>query len=112
MSLERVTESPDYVRIASLPARMWDMQAANDMTTWLTSQLRTADAAGRPMHVPSGLPHTLRALQALMLADAYQIKGLFAPVGVGEGKTLTSFLLPTVLNAVRPLLLQPAALVE
>jgi hypothetical protein len=54
----------------------------------------------------------LRPVQALALHDAGVYGGLFAPIGVGEGKTLISLLLPVVFEARRPLLLLPAGLIE
>lgn len=54
----------------------------------------------------------LRPAQALALHDAGVYGGLFAPLGVGEGKTLLSLLLPVVLGAQRPMLLLPANLIE
>lgn len=44
--------------------------------------------------------------------DAGMYGGLFAPIGVGEGKTLVTLLLPVVMRAQRPLLLLPGGLVE
>ena len=53
---------------------------------------------------------TLRPIQAQMLAEAKRAGGLVAMVACGEGKTLTSLLLPSVLNAQRPLILLPASM--
>ncbi len=53
---------------------------------------------------------TLRPIQNEMLWQASKAKGLLALVGVGEGKTLASFLFARVLKAKRPLLLIPANL--
>ena len=53
---------------------------------------------------------TLRPIQAQMLAEAKRAGGLVAMVACGEGKTLTSLLLPSVLDAKRPLILLPAAM--
>jgi hypothetical protein len=57
-----------------------------------------------------GATGCLRPLQALALAEAFTRRGLLALLGVGEGKTLLSFLLPLVLGSARPLLLVPGAL--
>lgn len=54
----------------------------------------------------------LRTNQAQALLEAYLCDGLFAPLGVGEGKTLITLLLPYVMEAKRPLLLLPANLIE
>jgi hypothetical protein len=53
---------------------------------------------------------TLRPIQAQMLAEAKRAGGLVAMVACGEGKTLTSLLLPSVLEAKRPLILLPASM--
>ena len=53
---------------------------------------------------------TLRPIQNEMLWQASVAKGLMGLVGVGEGKTLASFLMPRVLKAERPLLLLPASM--
>ena len=52
----------------------------------------------------------LRPIQNEMLWQASLAKGLLGLIGVGEGKTLASFLMPHVLNAKRPLLLIPASM--
>jgi hypothetical protein len=52
----------------------------------------------------------LRPVQAAALAEAHDCGGGFFPLGVGWGKTLISFLAPTLLEAQRPLLLVPAQL--
>jgi hypothetical protein len=52
----------------------------------------------------------LRPIQNEILFQATQTNGLLGLVGVGEGKTLASFLLPRVLKAERPLLLIPASM--
>jgi len=46
-------------------------------------------------------------VQADALATAYEYDGLFAPIGVGHGKTLISLLLPHVLDSDRAVLLIP-----
>jgi len=52
----------------------------------------------------------LRPIQNEMLWQASLGKGMLGLVGVGEGKTLASFLMPRVLKAQRPLLLIPASM--
>lgn len=54
----------------------------------------------------------MRPVQALALYDAGVERGLFAPIGVGDGKTIPTLLFPAVLQAKRPLLLLPAGLIE
>ena len=54
---------------------------------------------------------TLRPIQNEMLWQAIDRKGLLGFVACGEGKTLVSMLLPTVLRSERPLLLLPAFMI-
>lgn len=54
----------------------------------------------------------LRPVQAAALVEIGTVGGLFGPLRVGAGKTLISLLAPVVSEAVRPLLLVPAALVD
>lgn len=54
---------------------------------------------------------TLRPVQSLALKVAQDAQGLVGFIGCGGGKTLTSFLLPRAVNATKPLLLLPAALI-
>ena len=61
----------------------------------------------RTPHAPT---MTLRPIQGQMLAEAERAGGLVAMAACGEGKTLTSLLLPSVLRAKRPLILLPAAM--
>lgn len=54
---------------------------------------------------------SLRDVQNKMLYQAHKAQGLLGLVGVGEGKTLASMLMPHVVNGVvRPLLLIPASM--
>lgn len=61
------------------------------------------------LKTPSG-GMLLRPIQNEMLWQASLARGLLGLVGVGEGKTLASFLMPRVLKAERPLLLLPASM--
>jgi len=61
------------------------------------------------LKTPSG-EMTLRPIQNEMLWQASKARGLLGLVGVGEGKTLASFLMPRALKASRPLLLLPASM--
>ena len=54
----------------------------------------------------------LRPRQAIALYEALQMGGMFGALSVGAGKTLVSFLLPSILEAMRPVLLLPAGLIE
>jgi len=53
----------------------------------------------------------LRPIQNEMLWQAIERKGLLGFVACGEGKTLVSLLLPSVLRAKKPLLLLPAFMI-
>lgn len=83
-------------RISSLPRRDW-ADGAEEIADRLTDQLRTPYGA-----------MSLRPIQAVSLLEAAERRGLFCNAGVGLGKTIVSFLLPTILGARRPLLLLPA----
>ncbi len=99
--IPEVAHTAELQRILSLPRRSWTPEELVDLARELTAILRT----------PSG-EMSLRPTQALGLHDAALEGGLFGPIGVGEGKTLLSLLLPVVLEAKRPLLLLPATLIE
>lgn len=95
-----VRASPELQRILWLPRRRWqddeDLEALReDMTDWLRA---------------NGGSMELWSVQAAALRDLHDFGGLFAPVRVGGGKTLASFLAPVVLWCERPLLLIPAKL--
>lgn len=96
-----VARSADFVRIASLPVRTEASYPAD-----------LAPALSRALATPEGLAAgvQLRPVQARSLYDAGMHRRGFFALRVGAGKTLTSFLLPRVMNAQRPLLLIPASL--
>jgi hypothetical protein len=98
-----VQDTPEFQRVLNLPRRDWEEAAkSNDLYKRMTAVFK----------MPQGTQE-LRLIQASALADAHDMRGLFAPIRVGEGKTLASFLLPTVIPGVkRPTLLVPASLVE
>lgn len=92
--------SADLERILALPQRELEPNATL-IAEPLSARLRT----------PNGT-QTLRPLQALALVEAHDLGGLLALLPVGEGKTLITYLLPTILKAERPVLLIPAALTD
>jgi hypothetical protein len=96
-----IRNSPDLERILSLPRRSPDDPKWDALALQLTELLRTPNGKER-----------LRTAQALALHDMFECRGAFCPLGTGEGKTLISLLAPYVLDAKRPLLLQPAGLVK
>jgi hypothetical protein len=96
-----VEDTREVARIARLPRRVWPDDQAAALAAMLTAELRT----------PGGTM-SLRSVQAVAIYEAMQCGGLFGPIRVGGGKTLVTLLLPAVLEAKRPILLLPAALVE
>lgn len=92
-----VIPSEDFVRIKKLPRR----SEPDPQCLQLTGLLRTPEGQA-----------TLRPIQAQALWEAGENNGLFGAIRVGGGKTLLSLLLPYVVEARRPLLLLPAALVD
>lgn len=84
MQLKPVHESAEYLRIKRLPSK-------GDITL-------DHEAIAAAIHKTGGKmkawPEQLQAL-----TEASNMHGLFAPLGVGAGKTLVCWLLPTVLNA-------------
>ncbi len=97
---QAVRHTPELSRILALPRRRVE-DTPPDLAVDLTALLRT----------PTGTMR-LRPAQALALHDVGVYGGLFAPLGVGEGKTLTTLLAPYVLDAQRPILLLPATLLK
>ncbi len=96
-----VAHSGELQRILSLPRRVWPTKDLEELTDSLTDIFRT----------PSGKMR-LHPQQAVGLLEAGTEQGLFSPLGVGEGKTLLSFLLPAVFDAKRPMILCPSGMVE
>lgn len=95
-----VEDSAAFRHILGLPRRKWsedeDLEELIDkMTAWLK--------------LPEGKMR-LRPVQAKAIEELHDYGGLLAPIRVGAGKTLLSFLSPVVLGATRPLLIVPAKL--
>lgn len=93
-----VIRSKDFRRIEQLPRRVWD--------NLYTSEIETLSEA---LKTPSGTMK-LRPVQVAALTEIGLHRGLFAPVGVGHGKTLISLLAPHMVDSKRPLLIVPAQL--
>lgn len=96
-----VLRTPEIKRIAALPRRTWSEDASQRLAEMLTRELKT----------PGGTMK-LRPVQAIALFEAMECGGIFGPMRVGSGKTLVTAVLPAVLEAKRPVLLLPAALIE
>lgn len=96
-------DSPEFQRILKLRRRDWEVEAKhNDLYKRMSQAFK----------LPRGTQE-LWLEQAAALADAHDQKGGIFPLGVSDGKTLVSYLLPVVLLGIkRPLLLIPAALDE
>ena len=94
-----VRPSAELDRIVALPRR--------------TASVSEAEVAS--LHEDLCLPNgtrRLRPIQALALAEARRAGGLFAPIGVGAGKSDIALLLPKVMGSKVAVLLVPANLRE
>ena len=98
---QEVPRTAETKRIAALPRRTWSDADAARLADMLTKELKT----------PGGTMK-LRSVQAIALFEAMECGGLFGPIRVGAGKSLITAVLPAVLEARRPVLLIPAALIE
>lgn len=97
-----VRHTSDFDRILNLPKRsMSAVDFGESIADRLTELLKTPNGTQR-----------LRAVQAAALYDIGTYGGLFGPIPVGHGKTLISLLAPYVLDAQRPLIILPAALIR
>lgn len=94
---ERVPPTDDVVRALSVHCRKRNHHVCS-----------AACRSGCPRN---GTENLLRSQQASVLIEGYEY-GCIAPIPVGAGKTLPTFLLPFLLNAARPMLMVPAALRE
>lgn len=97
-----VSRTSEWHRIDRLPRRDW-------MTDPNTPRIR--QLATEWLRTPNGTV-TLHTQQAIALTDAYNLKGGFFPLDVGEGKALISMLIPTVIGDERPMILVPASVYE
>lgn len=98
MRKDGVRDSPELRRILSLPKREPVFPAD---TSELSGLLATTEGEW-----------SLKGVQAFALEECYRVGGLVASIRVGGGKTLITFLLARTCEALRPLLLIPAELVE
>ena len=73
-----VTNSVEFMRINALPRRVLRFEEAEDVTPLFA---KTGELKFRP-------------IQSAMVIEAAKADGLFAPVGVGWGKTLAALALP------------------
>lgn len=96
-----VQATAELNRVIAQPLREWSPIAIERATEIMQSQL------GRPGGTMRLLP-----VQAQALLEITTYRGAFLPIQVGGGKTLISLLAPTCTQAVRPLLVTKAGLVE
>jgi hypothetical protein len=101
MTIPEVAHTAEFQRVASLPRRAWAIEDLALLSDELTSLLKAPGGTQR-----------LRPVQALALRDIGVERGLFGPIGVGDGKTLVTLLAPAVVPCERPMLLTPGGLIE
>lgn len=100
--IEGVKHTSELDRILLIPRRTpLTPEEEEERIDLLTNHLRTPNGTMR-----------LRPVQAQALFEAHDYQGLFGPIRVSGGKTLISLLIPIVLEAERPMLIVPAALIE
>lgn len=115
-----IAETDEIARIRSMPRRQWrdDDPALIRMALDMTAHFRLP-WAGHACAFERANPHDgpcplwvspLRVAQAVTLAELFTRRGVFAPLRVAAGKTLITFLAPSVIGALRPVLLIPAKL--
>jgi hypothetical protein len=88
--------SPDLARILALPR---NELPPLDLVVRLSEHLRKPGSSA-----------LLRPQQVQLIRDALELRGAVAHMPVGSGKTLPTLLLPTILNAQKPMLMLPATL--
>lgn len=94
-----VENTAEFRRIQDLPTYNWLEEDLSDLQQKIDSGIGHGT-----MHV--------RPIQAVVLSALAEYDGVFGAIGVGEGKTLISYLAPFVTTGKRPLLLVPAHLVD
>lgn len=102
-----VSDSSELSRIVALPKRELDVTSpeALDLAELISSAYRKKNAP----RMPNDQKYKLFPIQARCLQELHDY-GLIAPIPVGQGKTLISFLAGAVLDSRRPLLIIPAKL--
>lgn len=92
-----VTNSVEFQRIKALPRRKLDLKEVFDVT---------------PLFRREGGTMSFWPLQSACLIEAAQANGLFALLGIGDGKTLVTFALPEALDSKRAALIVPTELYD
>lgn len=98
----KVLDSKEVERICKLPRRIWEHDPQLEEFVEIATQY---------LKKPEGRQR-LRPVQAKALQELHDMGGLYGPIPVGVGKTLISYLAPTIVEAERPLLVVPAKLRE
>jgi hypothetical protein len=106
LSRQGVPLTSELTRIVNLPRRKFNLSAYPDASVLYAKSACTRKGC---QYCASGSP-TLRPIQSAMIIEAAQNNGAFLAVGVGQGKTLASFLMHEALNAQVTVLLVPPAL--
>lgn len=101
-------KTPEFNRIAALPRRVLDLKNVPDVSPLFVLE-RQLPCNVRYCQILAEKCR-LRPIQSAMLIEATEASGLFAPVGVGWGKTLTALLLPLAMTSARAVLLVPPQL--
>lgn len=112
MKAAGVAKTAELKRIMALPRRpaVFDENTVEDLTHLFAVQGRCSgcelcrDSQGRPREVK------LRPAQSALLKEASEQNGVFGGLGVGDGKTLVSLLLPEALGLKRAVLMVKPAL--
>ena len=100
MSRVAVPFSGALQRILAVPRRVWTRETATALADRLTLALRK----------PNGT-QSLRYHQGLLLAEGRAVGGTFGALPVSAGKTLVSWLMPTMVQATKPLLVTQGSLI-
>lgn len=106
--LGTVGRTAEFKRIFHLPRRQTWIDLSEALTLALALPPRS-DCSESCVCRGTGSMR-LRPLQAWALSEFFEVRGGVAPLGVGHGKTLLSFLIPTLLEWERPMVLIPAGL--
>lgn len=111
---DAVNDGPELRRILALPRRTPPAECPEELeqlAITLTQKLaRHADPYPCGRQYGKRNSGYMRPIQAGALRECWEFKGLLGPIRAGYGKTLVSYLLPSVLGSKRPLYVCPASL--
>ena len=108
-----VEYSDDFARIQGLPVREVVRARGEDLSRELSPLLRTEWGRTHAMLGKKEIakPSELNWLQAYSIHESCEMNGGYFQLPVGAGKTLLTFLLPYVFDALRPVLVVPESLI-